>query len=774
MRRNSLMEAICGGRFAGLPLGIALAFGGAVAEAQGTQEDIPQHRAYGAWRSSSFGSGGCLPQAVFAPSDPKRMYLIGDLGGCWRSDDAGKTWHMLHGALPSWEFSKSMFDILVDPNDADKLFLSGQYGVWSSGDGGKSFKRSLAGDYTGCWMVSNLEGKRLAFDPKNSNIVYACLPKDGLFKSLDGGRSWTHGGLNGVWPTCLCVDRANGARIWLSSIAPKDKASFGGASFQFENGLFLSEDGGASWEKLSDATPKRIVQMNDPQGSLIGLFGDARQVCKSSDGGTTWEPFSSGLAPFPATHDGMYRTDGVYYSIAVASDGSIALGGCGGNYYKLNKGENSWSKVFDRTKDAEKTDYGGDWWTFSPKHPGNVWGNIFGCYLCGLSLDPKNPDRWAATDWYALYLSNDGGKSWKLSIDGVEMLCMKSVMRDVADPSVVYACAEDVGYIRSSDGGLSFCRPAKGGVPAYAKSLAHGADNPNRIYATGPKDFARLCNQIYLSEDKGMTWRKPAMKDFPDQSKYRCDTVAVDPSDCNTIFTAVSGGETGKGMGGVWRSLDAGENWEWMGEGLPASCRFETPSNCSRPNIAASADGTLVVASSAGLFRYSPGSKSWSEVKFSTPLSVEVAGLSEMRGIEPLMGQPGHVNDIAADPKTPGRYWIAKSQAGLWRSDDGGKTWLRVSDHEAWSVAVDFDNPELVVFGDGKGFHFSSDGGEAWRSLGKELPARSFIDTVDVGKGRLFVATHGNGVFWTDVKDCSAPAERHGSRILEPGGGSLR
>ncbi|HEY9249050.1 MAG TPA: hypothetical protein VIO38_07960, partial [Rariglobus sp.] len=92
----------------------------------------PEHRVYGSWNSSVIGGGGFLQHAVFAPSDPRRLYLSSDVGGLFRSDDNGATWHMLHGSLPADAGNYSVRGVLVDPRNADRVTIATDTGVWRS------------------------------------------------------------------------------------------------------------------------------------------------------------------------------------------------------------------------------------------------------------------------------------------------------------------------------------------------------------------------------------------------------------------------------------------------------------------------------------------------------------------------------------------------------------------------------------------------------------------------------------------------------------------
>ncbi len=231
----------------------------------------------GVWKTDDYGltwhpifddqPTGSIGAVAVAPSDPNVLYVgsgeglqrpdlsVGD--GMYKSTDAGRTWNHL-----GLRDGQQIPAILVDPRDANRLFVAvlghpygpnAERGVFRSTDGGQSFQKVLyKDDRTGAID--------LAFDPRDARIVYAVLwqaqqgpwengafsgPNSGLYKSTDGGTTWTQ--LTGGLPTF-----AQGlGRIGIG-IAPGDgRRMYALVESREAGGLYRSDDAGASWRRIN-------------------------------------------------------------------------------------------------------------------------------------------------------------------------------------------------------------------------------------------------------------------------------------------------------------------------------------------------------------------------------------------------------------------------------------------------------------------------------------------------------------------------------------------
>jgi photosystem II stability/assembly factor-like uncharacterized protein len=242
-----------------------------------------------------------------APSNPNIVYVgtgeadmrdsiqFGD--GIYKSIDAGKTWK--HIGLKS---TRQIGRIIVDPKNPNTVFVaalghaygaSPDRGVYRSRDGGASWQRVL-------FKNEDIGAIDLAFDPINSQTVYATLwnvrrppwfiytpangPGAGIFKSIDGGTTWTE--ISAGIPT------ENRGHIGIA-VAPTNRRRVYAIVDAKEGGLFASNDAGASWTRVS--SDKRIwdrgwyfekVTVDPKNADTVYVMNTS--VYRSTDGGKSW------------------------------------------------------------------------------------------------------------------------------------------------------------------------------------------------------------------------------------------------------------------------------------------------------------------------------------------------------------------------------------------------------------------------------------------------------------------------------------------------------
>lgn len=670
----------------------------------------PPHRVYGVWHSSEIGGGGYLQQVHFCLTDPNRLYMTSDVGGLFRSDDRGATWRMVRGNLPAGGGAYEVRGMLVNPADADHVLIAcgspwgRAKGIYITRDGGSTWKQTLSAMFPGNGD-SRGNGKILVPSPADEKLLLAGAD-EGIYRSTDFGETWSEvtGPKNLFSPSDIVFDRTNPNRVWLC---------VAGWGKERTMGLFVSEDAGQSFRKLADRSPSEIVQDPVDPNTLYGLFN--QRPAKSSDGAASWTPLEDGLAP----KNNDARSDGQYAAITVGKD-FILLGGHGGNFYRLPAGGSKWEKVAREAVDE------GQWWGRMREGMYNHFGSALGY----TAIDPRDENRWYFTDWYACYISPDAGRNWKLAIDGVEMTVIHTVVQDPADPKLVHVGMADLGYFRSTDSGARFEWNSKG-ISNNIKSIATTLAQPGRMYAVGPKQWHWYANQVFVSDDFGQRWRRPAMKGLPNMEEARCNTIAASQTEPNVAYLTISG-PIAPNQGGVYRTDDAGMNWTWIGQGMPQQDSFfRTDIWVHGPEVAAARDGSLMAISCnrGQIVRFDPAAKAWSAVA------------------RPGRGQGGP-NGVIADPSTPPRFYLAMKEGGLFRTDDAGITWNQLTNRDVYWVAVDALNSQRLAATTWDGAIASNDGGKTWHELDSALPYRHPRNVVGIAGDRIFVGTGGNGVFW--------------------------
>ena len=293
------------------------------------------------WTSLFDGQGSYSIGSLGAdPSDPNRIWVgtgenhggrhngFGD--GIYKSDDGGATWEK-----KGLEASEHISKIIVHPDDPDTVWVASQGPLWSPGgergvfkttDGGETWENTLsAGEYTGA--------TDLVIDPRNPDRLYAAMwqhhrtvatyvgggPESGLWKSEDGGQSWTE--LETGLP------EGNMGKIGLAISPINPDVLYAAIELDLrEGGVWKSVNRGASWEKMSDTVsggtgPHYYQELyaSPHHFDRIYLVSNTSQI--SNDGGATWSDLNNELKHVD-DHAIAFRPDDPEY-IMFGSDGGL-------------------------------------------------------------------------------------------------------------------------------------------------------------------------------------------------------------------------------------------------------------------------------------------------------------------------------------------------------------------------------------------------------------------------------------------------------------------
>jgi photosystem II stability/assembly factor-like uncharacterized protein len=378
-------------------------------------------------------------------------------------------------------------------------------------------------------------------------------------------------------------------------------------------------------------------------------------VFKSSDSGTTWRESSEGLTTL--------------FLRAIAIDpvvsSTVYVGGHGGTIFKSTDSGSTWTPAAFLT-------IGG---------------------ISALAIDPVSHLTVYAGTSAGVYRSLDGGTSWSQMSVGLGG-ASQSVSHLVADsnlPRTLYAVATG-GLFRSTDAALTW-QPVAGYPGSRISALAVG-QNAQVLYA-GDVD-----GRILKSIDYGASWQSLPMRFLlpivgggvsPAGSAAIGAIAAADPSH---VYAGIGGR-------GIVGSSNGGIDWSWQSAFRPMNISAVAVDPSSPQTVYVAAYSTLDGYFGDGsLFKSTDSGESWH------PINV---GLSDTLSLR--------VRDLAIDPALPSTVYSA-SEAGLFRTVDGGQTWVRVNDQgppiRLWSIAIDPSAPWTLYAG-GVGFvEKSFDFGRTW------------------------------------------------------------
>ena len=590
------------------------------------------------------GDGSWTPLALqgghptaFAGGPNGEMYLGTDGGGLYRSDDGGLFWTETGRGL----VARRIEEIAVAPGASQALLAATETGLFVSTDGGANWTGSLAGLPT----VFD-HATAAAFAPEPAGTAWATLRFRGVYRSLDGGRSWSRTPLGAPLD-----DRFRGLAFDASS----------NVLFTSVDGLvYRSTDSGSTWSPSSLGLPEsftaRLFAVDPTRGETVWVGGSDfvtdQSLYLSTDAGLSWTvPSGGSQGPWTRALEVDAVTGTVY---AYGREGLDASSDLGGSWARIDQGLGRVGPeaVFARSgtvlagvSDSEtagpaagvfRTTDAGASWHLAP--------SLAAPPTQSIAFDPLGSGRVLAVDHTGrLNTSEDGGATWAPSPDLDDLV---RLVVDPADPDTLYAPARGAtaGLFRSRDGGESWS--ALTGLPVEGlENVAVDPHFPGTLYGVG-------AGQLVRSTDYGASW---ATVEAPFLA-----SVTVHPEQPGVLF---AGGGIGLPVSPPFtaatlhRSADGGASWERVFgdspgqyvEGLTQAIEFD-PNDPNRVVLAVSGHTRF---DQGGLFRSSDGGLSWQ------PTS--------------LIG--GDFVDLMAIPDRPGTFYAASLFRGVYVSRDSGETW---------------------------------------------------------------------------------------------------
>jgi photosystem II stability/assembly factor-like uncharacterized protein len=686
--------------------------------------------------------GGRTKAAAGVPDQPHTFYIGVVNGGVWKTTDAGRTWLPIFDDQPTG----SIGAIAVAPSDSNIIYVG-------SGEG--------------------LQRPDLSTG-------------DGIYKSIDAGRTWTHLGLrDGQQIPQIVVHPADANRLWVAVLGHPYGANE-------ERGVFRSTDGGRTFTKVlyTDADTGAADIVMDPRNPdvLYAALWEARQgpwenadfrgpgtgVYKSTDGGSTWRPINKGFPTFEQDRLGRI-------GLAVAPSepkrlfATVEANQKAGLYRSDDAGE-SWylvnadPRVTNRASDfaevkvhptdpdivitgsivAWKSSDGGKTFTAFRGAPGGddyhrIW------------INPKQPDIiLLAADQGAIVTLN-GGETWS-SWYNQPTAQFYHVSTDYNFPYRVCGGQQESGSAcvasRGDHGRITFRDWRPVGVEEYGY-VAPDPNNPDIYYG------GKVTRYDWRTGQTQNVSPMPVRRG--DYRVVRTMPVLFSPVDKRTLYFASNV---------LWKTVDGGQQWTQISPDLSRET-WEMPANVGKyvgtPEAQPSRRGviytiapspldinTIWAGTDDGLIHVTrDGGKTWSNV---TPPELEPwakVSLMEASHFDSKIAYAA-VNTFRLDDLKPHIY----------RTRDGGTTWTHLTTGipDGGIVNAVREDPQrrgLLFAGTEQAVYVSFDDGDEWQSLRLNMPATSIRDLV-IKDDDLVIGTHGRS-FW--ILDDITPLRQVGSRV---------
>ncbi|MDQ7054355.1 MAG: FlgD immunoglobulin-like domain containing protein [candidate division KSB1 bacterium] len=456
-----------------------------------------------------------------------------------------------------------------------------------------------------------------------------------------------------------------GAEIQAVAVAPSDPDVLYAADMAGH--LYKSTDAGQSWQSLTPvAVAVRALAIDPHNPNHVYIGADIFGVMRTLDGGANWEKYETGLDDDPfvyaiAIHP---QNPDIVYAGTFKSKGR-------GGVYRSADGGRTWQPARRGLRDAN---------------------------VLSLAMDPRRPNILYAGMYkgrHALYRSNDGGQTWKPIDEGIGRQDVFAVVVHPQKSSVIYAATGGAGMFKSENGGASWRPVNRGLINLDVRALILDPGNPDVLYAGGALG-------IYKTLDGGRQWFR-VNRGLTNQIVVK---LAIDPRNSARVYAGTLGmkddKQRGSFIGGIFRTTDAGEEWQWASQGILSADVRAIQFDPFNPEI------IYAGVFGYGVFLSTDGGRTWNANEERRNL-----GLTDPE-----------VLDVSVDPQNPGTVLAATLKGGIYKSQDYGVHWRPVWDKGRVQMLVrPKQRPELIYAASFPvGVLRSEDGGETWESVGLDIP----------------------------------------------------
>jgi photosystem II stability/assembly factor-like uncharacterized protein len=685
------------------------------------------------WRNVVVGGGGFSPNIVFSRVERGLAYLRTDIGGLYRWDEGQRRWLPLQDAMAQGNYF-GVESVAPDPVDANTIYVAaGMYrhegaAILRSRDRGASWDVFPVSFRMGGNEDGRGVGERLAVDPNDTSILYFGSRHDGLMRSRDHGATWSRvrsfpvagrglpaqGQPTNAGVSFVVFDPASGARG-----APTHTIIVGVAESGAHH-LFRSDDAGETWRAVA----------GEPRADLLPVRAEL------DPRGVLYIAYSNGVGPNGVTDGALYRYDlhsGAWTDISPERGADRAAGG----YMGLSLDRSTPGVVMVATLNRwqphdtiwRSTDGGATWRDLHPSSrrdvaatPYLLWGQPeadFGWWMAGLAIDPFDSRRVAYTTGATVYLTEelaqaDEGRplTWRPWVAGVEETAVITLASLPDGPPLLSGFGDISGFVHEDlarSPQLQFTKP----VFSNTNTIDYAGRAPNVVVRSGAPPHRAQGEEPTLaySLDFGRNWtplRAPALRGtnaqgVVEERRYDLtgDIAIIASADGGAFMVMTPVPVVTRDHGRTWAparglppfvrpvadrvdpqrfyaidfanaalyaSADGGATFSRVaGAGLPSDIEAPTWREAAFP-LMATPDrvGELWFVSRGRLFHSTDGGASFRQTQSDVAVEALAFGKAPPGGDYPTLFAIGWRGDVRA----------------IWRSDDQGAHWVRLTDAE--------------------------------------------------------------------------------------------
>ncbi len=677
--------------------------------------------------------GGRVTTVTGVPSQPTTFYMGSTGGGVWKTTDAGHTWaNVSDGFIPvasmgAVEVSPSNPDIVYAGTGSSKIRsnVSIGRGIYKSADAGKTWS------FIGLRDVGQISTVRV--HPSNPDIVFVAAlgnpfvpnKERGIYRTTDGGKTWKN--VLFLSDTCGAADlelQPGNPQVLFASMWHGQRKPWTIISGAREGGIYKSADGGATWTKLAGGLPDDLfgranVAISAAAPNRIYALIEAKPgsgLYRSDDAGATWSLVNG---------QGNLTTRPFYYA---------TLGVDPNHADVVYVGNEGWFKSVDAGKTFRRA-------TAPHGDHHDIW------------INPKDSNAMIQSNDGGANVSLDGARTWSTQMNQPTAEIYQ-VAVDNQYPYRVYGAQQDNTTVIVPSLATGNGQDFRVGPGCETGPIIPDLDHPDIVYGSCKGQFSRL-NLNTSNEQRYWVGAESLYGNGGATLIYRFQRVSpmeVSPHDQRVVYY---------GSQYLHRTRDGGVTWEKISPDLTAFPPGE-PQEASGSPITRDATGEEVYSTLYSI-RESPVQKGviWTGSN-DGPIYVTRDDGKTWTNVTPKDLPPGgRVQNIEPSPHRAGtayaaiyRFLLGDFAPYIYRTDDFGKTWTRLTDGQNGIAAdeptrvvrEDPNRAHLLYAGTEFGIYISFDNGANWQSFQLNLPHTPVTD-IKVAHRDLVIATQGRS-FW--------------------------